>query len=208
MELYKRRVGFGPRLGAYLIDGLVLGVLYYILSMIAGAILLNMIAPNLETYANDMEGLADGENLGAAMNSIQDIIVAGMAVMFTVLGLAGILYYLGLEGTLGQSVGKMALGLKIAHENGNDKGALMKRALIKALPFLVAFVMGLMIVITRSLGLIVGLYGIYSLVSLFVLVAMFMALRDTKQALYDSMAKTAVYNKKEIGTFLPDEELL
>jgi uncharacterized RDD family membrane protein YckC len=216
MSAVDKRVGFGPRLGAYLIDGIVIGVVYYILSMVLGSIFLNMLVGNIEQMANDVQ------DLESAMQAMAAAAVAAMAIFFTVFGIAGSLYWILMEGMMGASVGKMALGLKIAHEDGNDfeefwqafpvhlglkiahedgndKGALMKRAVIKALPYLIAAVLGLALVFSKSLGLMTVLYVGYGLAQLFILIAMFMALRASKQALYDSMSGTAVFKKADVG---------
>lgn len=192
MSAVEKRVGFGPRLGAYLIDGIVIGVVYYILAMILTGVLVNMIVGNVES-------LDPGQDLESAMASMAALAVAGVAAMMTIYGLAGTLYFVLLEGMMGASVGKMALGLKIASADGNGKGGLMKRAIIKASPYVLMFVIGILVFITKSIGLMTIMYVAAGLANLFVIISMFMALRESKQALYDSMSDTAVFKKADVG---------
>jgi uncharacterized RDD family membrane protein YckC len=97
---------WGSRFGAYLLDGLIVGLIPFILYIIAGVAFAGSVST---TY--DSEGFPHTTTSGGA---------AGLAVVFYLLalavGLAGALYVSYKEGTTGQSPGKKVLNIRVVRE--------------------------------------------------------------------------------------------
>jgi uncharacterized RDD family membrane protein YckC len=114
--------GIGPRLVAQIVDGIVLMILYFV--------------------------------LGAAMFGGLSFDVFGAAALSFIgaYGLIFMLYFIGLEGAFGATVGKMVTKIKVVQENGAPCGfgpAFVRNLLriIDGLPFL--YIIGI-ILISRS----------------------------------------------------------
>ena len=109
----------GRRVLATIVDGVVLGVLFAVMSMLFGS------------------SSAEGEQMNATLNGLPFLI-------YLVLVIA---YYVLMEGYLGQTVGKMLLGIKVVREDGGEVPGIGGAAIRTALrlvdglfSYLVAFI--------------------------------------------------------------------
>lgn len=160
------RKGFGIRLGAILIDGVILFVLRWIL--------LIPFAPKINvTSATSLEEIVN-----------QAVKYAARAAL--IMGVIGIAYSL-MEVFQAATPGKMALKLKITNADGTPapRDRLVKRWAIKNCYLFAQLLFGITgIMLFNWIG---------TLAALFVLVSCLMALRDTRLALHDDLAGTAVF---------------
>ena len=111
----EQRVGFGKRLGALLLDS----VIVIVLAAVGGSTIGGML------------GLTGGAVLGSAMSAGADSVTAGLAAMGGILGaffgfivaaaLIGVVYFL-IEGFTGYTLGKLMLGIRVANEDGTKAG--------------------------------------------------------------------------------------
>ena len=177
------RIGFGRRLGAYLLDVVVAGVGGGVIGMFAGAGLTALF------FASEMnEGMEEAEALGGGMVALLGGMlgtIAGMMLIF--------LFIMLLEAITGQTVGKMMLGIKNGDEDGAaaSAGKLITRAGIKYIGTILALVAGLTGVIM------IGTIG--QLLGFAVFIGFFFILGEKKQGFHDMIAKTAVYNKSDLA---------
>ena len=129
------RIGFGRRLGAYLLDVVIAGIGGFFVTMFAGAGLTALF------FANEMnEGLEEAEAAGEGFVTLMSSffgIMAGMSIVF--------LAIMVLEAFTGQTIGKMMLGIKNGDEDGTQasSGKLMTRAVVKYISYILALVAGL-----------------------------------------------------------------
>lgn len=176
-----RRIGFGLRFAAALIDAIVVGVV----GGLAGALLGGLLGGGLGgVFAGPEAGGADtGAALGAAVGAVVGAVAAFGAFVF--------LYSL-VEAFTGASPGKMALGLKIGLADGRraSAGVYGRRWAIKYSGTL--------------LGLIGALPGFHVTALLapaagvIIFVGCFLALGDRRQALHDVAAGTAVFRNVDL----------
>jgi len=174
----EKRIGFGLRLGAFLIDYVIAGILASILSIIFAGLFATIGAGI---------GSASGADYGAAAGGTVGFF-AGIAMGFAI---AVPLYFL-MEAFLGYTLGKLILGIKIAKEDGTAGD-------IK--DFLLRYVI-------KNSGMILSLLGMLTLgffttlgwiASLAILVGCFFVLADKKQSFHDMLSKTAVFKKEDIA---------
>jgi uncharacterized RDD family membrane protein YckC len=165
------RAGFGIRLGALLIDGIILFILY----KIVGVVVAPHIDPTNKTFQEVWEAA-----IAAARRTM---------IFYSFVQLA----YMSTEVFQAASPGKMILKLKIIGENGEaaTPDRLWKRFAIKN----AATVVGLLWAIT-GLGIV---YALQMLVGLAIFGGCFMALSAKKQALHDVLAQTAVLQPGAVG---------
>jgi uncharacterized RDD family membrane protein YckC len=100
--------GFWTRVGAYLIDGLILGAVSLALMVAFGA---------MEVFSSLMT-----PHTGATPDQIRETMMAAQAKLMPVsslIWLIQIIYYVGLNGKYGATLGKMALGIKIVKDDGS-----------------------------------------------------------------------------------------
>ena len=109
----------GRRVLATIVDGLVLGLLFFVMSMLFGS------------------SSAEGGQVNASMNGLPFLIYLVLVVA----------YYVLMEGYLGQTVGKMLLGIKVVREDTGEVPGLKAAAIRTALrivdgifSYLVAFI--------------------------------------------------------------------
>jgi len=181
----ENRVGFGKRLGALILDIIVISIVGYI---IASFVLKDMIADALataESVAGDPDAVV--EAAAGMMGGIMDGIMAAMAAY----SVAYLLIFL-MEGLVGYSPGKLMLGIRIGTADGKKAGIdkLMIRYAIKnanSILGVIAFMTGMLLLTT--IGNIAGLIWF---------IGCFFVLGASKQGLHDMIAKTAVYPKGEL----------
>jgi len=181
------RKGFGPRLGALILD--------IIIAVVCGAVIAAAFGPALgklvgaeEMAAEAMKDVPAEAAEGAAFaGSIMSGAIGTILAMIITFMLYGLI-----EAFTGASPGKMILGMKIANPDATPAsvGKLFGRYAVKngnsILSFL-GYVAGV-----AALGKIGGLWG------LAVFIGCFFALGGSKQALHDIIVKTAVYPKAEV----------
>lgn len=181
----EQRVGFGPRLGAWLLDC----VIVIVLAVVGGSTIGGML------------GVTGGAMLGGAMANQADSLAAGMAAVGGLLGglvgfliaaaAIGLLYFL-IEGLTGYTLGKLMLGIRVASEDGTAApiGKLLFRYALKNCNFILSII--------GALAGMSALIQIGRLGGLIIFVGCFFTLGMKKQAFHDMLAKTAVYPKAAI----------
>ena len=177
------RIGFGRRLGAYLLDVVVAGIGGFVIGMFAGAGLTALF------FASEMnEGMEEAEALGGGMVALLGGFIGTIAGMMLIF-----LFIMVLEAITGQTVGKMILGIKNGDEDGAAAGSgkLITRAAIKYIGTILALVAGLTgIAMISTIG---------SLLGFAVFIGFFFILGEKKQGFHDMIAKTAVFNKSDLA---------
>ena len=130
----------GRRVVATLVDGLVFGVLSFILTWLFGT----------ETTASTTT-----TSTGTSSFSYTSLSTGGSLVLF----LAVIGYYVLMEGLLGRTVGKMVTGIRVVREDGTTPpgiGAAVLRTLCRIVDGLFGYLVGFIIVLAgdrrRRLG--------------------------------------------------------
>ncbi|MDT8413614.1 MAG: RDD family protein [Vicingaceae bacterium] len=173
------RVGFGPRLGAYLIDMVFNGIVGSIIGGALGATLTGIFFGS-QAATGTAEGDAMVGGIGAMLGGMIGTI-AGIYLMSLILFI--------MEGITGQTPGKMLLKLKNKNEDGAAAGAsaLWTRALLKYIGAIMALLAGVTGVA------IIGTIG--SLAGFIIFIGCFFVLGQKRQAIHDLIAKTAVFKK-------------
>ncbi|MBS1771613.1 MAG: RDD family protein [Bacteroidetes bacterium] len=170
------RIGFGMRFGAVLIDGIIISAIAFILGMIGLA-------------GGSMLGAAAGAAAGQTADSALGGGIAG-AIMGFIAGatIAAFLYSL-LEAFTGYTLGKLMLGIRVKNEDGTEgnTGLYLKRWAIKN----IGTVCNIAAMVT-GVGFISSIGGLLGFV---MFIGCFFALGDKRQALHDTIAKTAVFRK-------------
>jgi len=177
----EKRVGFGPRAAAVLIDMAVVAIVGFA----AGAAIGGVLGSGIGALLGGPEGgdAAAGAALGATVGAVLGAVAAFGAFVF--------LYSL-IEALTGASPGKLILGLKVGTADGRRGSASLyvKRWAIKYS----GTVLGL-------LGAIPGLHILGLLApaaGLAIFVGCFLVLGDKRQALHDMGAAAAVFRKGDL----------
>jgi uncharacterized RDD family membrane protein YckC len=180
------RVGFGPRLGAYLIDAVVtLGIAAVTARPLSG------LFPHALDMVRTRAAITDprmAERVGAFAETAARVAIAATIVT--------VVYFLA-EGLLGRALGKLILGLRIAGVDGRPApvGALLARMVVKNSGNwlkLVSLVTGVAVLDRGA-----------NLVGVVILGGCFLALWPRRQALHDLAAKTAVYHASDVTAAPP-----
>lgn len=183
----EQRIGFGKRLGAFLLDCVLCGVIAGVGgSAIGGWLGATTGAATLGT-ASMATGSAQNAQAAAALGGLFGAF-AGLIVGAYVIA---VVYFL-LEGFTGYTLGKFILGIRVANDDGTAAGVgkLLYRYLVKNSGYVlvvVALVTGVGAVAT--LGRLAGLL---------IFIGCFFTLGMRRQAFHDMIAKTAVYPKGAI----------
>ncbi len=179
----EKRIGFGRRLGAWLVDV----VLVTVLSFVVGPVVGWLVGARLGGAAGGSQGAA----AGAAFGGLLGAMVGAMVGFLIGLLVLGTLYYL-IEGFTGWTLGKLALGIRIRSADGTNAGLgrLLGRYAVKNIGFLLGL-----------LGFVTGV-RILSLLSTFgalaIFIGCFFTLGADRQALHDKVVGTAVFRKADI----------
>ena len=182
LENLEGRVGFGRRLGAYLLDGLTVLVVGSIIGILIGDKLAPIIfGQQLEEF-NLLSDQFDDMNfdfIGLMLKFFG--VMAGMPIVTIILFI--------LEGALGQSPGKMMLNIVNTNVDRTkaDAGKLWLRSFLKYSSSLVSLIGTMLSIII--LGWIANLWGIV------IFIGCFLTFMDNKQAIHDMIAKTVVTRK-------------
>lgn len=170
--MFSNRIGFGPRLGATLLD-----ILFTIL--LCTPILVFGAGAGLATSLG-LSSMMDGEQTEAlALLGVS----AGMIGSILICGLLSTVYTL-VEAFTGASPGKRVMGMQIAKADGTagDTSLYLLRWALKNSGSILNYILPI----------------IASLVSTVFFFGCFAALGEKRQALHDIIAKSAVYKKADI----------
>ncbi len=188
-SILAKRMSFGTRFGAWIVDI----ILIIILALTLGGAIGTMFGLQISN-AISKEMTPEAAELAKVGTSAMGII-AGMMTAFVglVVGLPtfSIIFFL-LEAFTGRTPGKFMFGLVVANENGTkgNINTLGLRALVKALPYIFTLVG-----IYTKIG---TLETIGSSISFLIFIGCFFVLDPKKQAFHDLIAKTAVFRASEI----------
>ena len=172
----KDRIGFGIRAIAYLVD--------WIAILVVGTLLGSLLGGMLGAGA---AGAVTGEGAIAAAGGIVGMLIGAMVGI----GLAGV-FWMFWEGLTGMTLGKLVVGIKVGGDDGKAtfRGKLMLRAAVKYSYSVVSFL--------ASVTGFALLMPLATLCWVVVLIGCFFALGQTRQALHDMAAGTAVYRKETL----------
>ncbi|MCK4837142.1 MAG: RDD family protein [Candidatus Aminicenantes bacterium] len=181
----KKRVGFVPRLGAFIIDSFIITLLA---SILMSVFMESTFAAFIKGHLT--ESLLNNDTLTASIAS-QEAYGEMLRISLFIAHFSTL--YMILEAFLGATPGKMILGLKIGTQDGKagDMWVYFPRFVIKNCSVLIDLA-GRITGIT-FLGAIGGFAGIA------VFFGCIYALGEKKQALHDILAKTAVFRKKDLS---------
>lgn len=179
----KKRIGFTPRLGAFIIDS-------FIITLVASLLMSVFMETTFNAFLQGRftETLLNSESLstGAAREAYSEMLRISLFIAhFSTL-------YMIIEAFLGATPGKMILGLKIGTQDGKagDMWVYFPRFLYKNCSVLIDLAGRI-----TGISLLGTLGGFAGMVIFF---GCFYALGEKKQALHDILAKTAVYRKQDL----------
>lgn len=186
LPIEEKRVGFGKRFGALLLDGIISMIVPLGAYFLLGTALDGFIDSSLE---------ATGALEDLSQPGVPDFAVSmsRFGVAMGVLGGGfGLLYGL-IEVFTGSTPGKMILGMVAANADGTRGNVALwaKRWLIKSAGTILSFI--------AAITFIQPLSWVGSLLSFGFLVGCFFALGNSKQALHDLIAGTAVFHKEDVA---------
>lgn len=176
---HSNRIGFGTRVGAALLDGLIAWIFGAIIGTLIGDVMMDVlyaIAPNPEQF----QPLLD---MGGFFITMMGWMGGAM--------LAGFIFII-IEALSGATPGKMMLGIKIANEDGTaaNTSIYLKRTALKNISTVINIVSTITgIVMLATLGSVLG-FAIF--------IGCFFVLGAKRQSFHDMIAKTAVFNKTDI----------
>jgi uncharacterized RDD family membrane protein YckC len=176
----EQRIGFGKRLGALVLDCIIVWILAWVGAGTIGGMLGG-------ATAAAVSGMTPGDSTAAAVAMVGGVLGTVFAMVIAFVVIAAV-YFL-LEGFTGYTLGKLILGIRIANADGTAASVttLLGRYLVKNCNYvlsLVGFATGMHVLIT--LGRLGGLI---------IFVGCFFTLGAAKQAFHDMIMKTAVYPK-------------
>ena len=184
-----KRVGFGPRLLAVLIDGVIVGVVGLVVGLVVGGAIGGLLGGGAGGALGGALSWSAGDTAagGAALGAALGAVIGAMAA----LGGFVFLYSL-IEAFAGASPGKMVLKLKVGLEDGRQASVstYVARWAVKyvgTLLGMVALLPGLRLLGTLALPAAVVIF-----------LGCFLVLGDKRQALHDIAARTAVFRKSDL----------
>lgn len=175
------RVGFGRRFGAYMLDFLFILILGSILGLLFG----DQIAPIL--FGKQM---AEMDQAMSQLGGTFTVFFEKMMEIASGTSLTGLILIV-LEGSIGQSIGKLILKIKNTNVDGSpaSPSKLWLRALLKYGASILSLIGGFT-------GLFfIGTIG--SLWSFVIFIGFFFVFMDNKQTIHDMIAKTVVSRKMD-----------
>lgn len=176
----ENRIGFGRRLGAFLIDC----VLVTIVAVLVG--------PTIGAMMGAAAGAAMANSANTAGNMAVGGIVGAIIGMLLALFVVSTIYFL-VEGFTGWTFGKLILGIQVGNQDGTraNLGQLLYRyALKNCNPILSILAVFTGIHLLKTIG---------NLGALAILVGCFFVLTSSRQAFHDMIAKTAVYPRSKLA---------
>ena len=188
-SILARRMSFGTRFGAWIVDAILIIVLSVALGSTIGAMFgltLGNEATKGMTKENAELAITAVSGLGLIMGAM-----AGFMGMTLAIPLFSTLFSL-LEAFTGRTPAKLLFGLVVANQDGTkgDISMLGLRAAIKIIPHILIFAS-----ITTKIE---ALNTIGVAISLLIFIGSFFVLSEKKQAFHDLIAKTAVFRASEI----------
>ncbi len=173
----ENRIGFGRRLGAYLLDFVFIAGLAFILSNLMNDFFQNFVDVSEEEY----------EQVSKMYGNFTDI----MLTMTVSASMVSFLYNL-IEGFTGYTLGKFILGIQVGNQDGTiaSQNQLMIRFGIKNIGTIIGLI-GIAISIKW-----IGTVG--SFLGFVIVIGCFFVLSENKLAFQDMLAKTAVFRKNEL----------
>jgi uncharacterized RDD family membrane protein YckC len=177
----EQRIGFGPRLGALIIDAVICGLLVAVLGGFVGG-MLGAVAGGAGAALAD-KNATSAAAMGGMIGALAGMIIAAVVI--------SLVYFL-IEGFTGFTLGKLILGMQVGNADGTraPTSKLLARWACKnnnAIFTMLAAVTG------------IGIFKLFgTLGGLAFLVGCFFALSATKQALHDRICDTAVWPRKLI----------
>lgn len=185
-----RRVGFGPRLGAWLLDQLGLWITTTIIVFIVQAMQL----PQTTFMAESIkELLTQLKSMGLPREVLKDIMPYLVPMIYA--GLISPIVYWTIEALSGASPGKRILKLQIRREDGAiaDPSVIMIRTVIKMSDRILKLIALIPVadIIAR------GVNSASSLVELALVFGCLVVLSAKKQALHDMIARTAIFRTND-----------
>jgi len=177
------RIGFGRRLGALVLDSLILAIVILIVFQANGF---------FASYMNLIEAFKENYTNAPLLAELQQQFFRENLSNFYFATILSVVYY-SLEILIGASLGKLILGIQIAKAARikADYGTLSIRFLIKNGAVVFSF-----------LWLITGVQTfntVNMLVNLALVVGFFFVLGQKRQGFHDMIAKTAVFRKNDIS---------
>ncbi len=183
-SIVEKRVGFGRRLAALLIDAVILLIIQYVISYSSG---LN------EAQKIMSERMASvGFNFDAIMQMTLEM---QKEFYFTLLFIQVIyLMYFSLEMMVGATLGKLVLGIQIADKDGKAASStqLVKRFIFKASPIILSVLSAATLISAISYAQIA--------MSIIILISCLYVFTANKMGFHDMWAKTAVFKKRDLET--------
>ena len=178
----ENRIGFGPRLGAYVIDIVFVWILSSVISAIVPSFLTDMAQKQIDETISSNQMLASiytGEMLKMMVAAIRVALIVNVARLI----------YFSTEIFLGASVGKLLLGLKIVSADGGAAsiGVLLGRYLLKHI--------GKICTVLSLICLPTLFNASGSLFGFVIFVGCFFAAGDRHQTIHDMLCRTIVVKK-------------
>lgn len=183
----EQRIGFGKRLGAFVLDCVLCGILAAVGGSTIGGWFGAYTGAMTAGAASAAAGAGDNTQAAAALGGMFGAI-AGIVLAATVIATVYFLF----EGFTGYTLGKLMLGIRIANDDGTRAGVgkLLLRFLVKNS----GSVLSLLAIFTAT----AALFQLSRIASLIIFVGCFFTLGVKRQAFHDMIAKTAVYPKGAI----------
>ncbi|MFA6402633.1 MAG: RDD family protein [Salinivirgaceae bacterium] len=173
----ENRIGFGRRLGAFLLDIVFIAGLAFILSSLMNDFFQNFVDVSEEEY----------DQVSKIYGNFTDMMLA----MGVSASLVSFLYNL-VEGFTGYTIGKLILGIQVGNQDGTvaSQNQLMIRFGIKNISGIIGLI-GIALSI-KWIGTVGSVFGFV------ILIGCFFVLAEAKLAFHDMLAKTAVFRKNEL----------
>ena len=181
------RVGFGPRLLAYIIDVLLSGLFAVLLAMFFMQFNLGM----SEVMAEQLAAIKEVYEILGVPDTMTDFVENFVPAMTLGAMIAGIMYAL-IEGLTGASPGKRIMKIVIAHQDATvgNTSLWLRRFVVKNISTILS-----LFTLVPSLAFIDTIGSILGFVIFF---GFFMVLGQDRLALHDRIAQTAVYYREDV----------
>lgn len=179
----KQRIGFGPRLGAFIIDS-------FIITILASILMALFMEATFSAFINGQLTEAIMNSSGSSQFTPQEAYDEMMRVSLFIAHFSTL--YMIIEAFLGATPGKMLLGIKIGTQDGKagDIWLYFPRFAIKNGSVLLELAGRI-----TGIGLFNSIAGLLGMVIFF---GCFFVLGEKRQALHDTIAKTAVFRKNDL----------
>ncbi len=179
-NIMSKRVGFGKRFLAYLVDTVILSIIMGIIMFSSG-------------YLQAVQRIVGSNSSDFMAMATQFATLANDYYLTFLFNQFIALFYFALEIVLGASIGKLLLGIQIADMNGKyaSKSSLMMRYAYKHSSEILA-VFGAVPI----LGAVLGFAG--TIMGLVIFVGYFFIFSESKMSFHDKWSGTAVFHKSDL----------